>query len=194
VERVVVTLHRDAEAIRRHLAGRQRPSLLFREERPLLETGGGVKAALSLIDGRPFFVVDTDVMWLNGPRPALTRLREVWDDAAMDALVLVTPTVTARGKDGPGDFFLDPEGRLTERPVDGIAPYYFAGVQLLHPRLFDGAPGGPFPINDLWRKAEAAGRLWGVVHDGAWFHIGTPEGLREVEAELATKHLRWIEP
>jgi len=55
----------------------------------------------------------------------------------------------------------------------------------LHPRLFDGAPGGAFSLNRLYDRAEAAGRLWGIVHDGAWYHVGTPEQRQHAEAEIA---------
>ncbi len=53
----------------------------------------------------------------------------------------------------------------------------FTGIQILHPRLFAAAPAGRFPLVRLFDAAEAAGRLFGVVHDGDWFHVGTAQGL-----------------
>jgi MurNAc alpha-1-phosphate uridylyltransferase len=36
----------------------------------------------------------------------------------------------------------------------------------------------------LWSRAEAAGRLHGLVHDGQWFHVGTPQALADAEKAL----------
>ena len=116
--------------------------------------------------------------------PALTRLARAWNDDAMDALLLLHPAVSAIGYDGGGDYFADPLGRLRRRRGNELAPFIFAGVQILHPRLFAGAPDGPFSLNRLYDQAQEAGRLWGLRHDGLWFHVGTPQGLAETEAIL----------
>ena len=102
----------------------------------------------------------------------------------MDALLLLQRTVSGFGYDGPGDFFLDPLGRARRRTAKEVSPLLFAGVQILHPRLFADAPAGKFSLNLLYDKAEAAGRLWGIVHDGAWYHIGTADALSAAEALL----------
>lgn len=184
VEQVVVNLHHLGEQLRARLAGRQRPAVVFSEEEALLETGGGVAKALPLLGAAPFYVVNGDALWLDGVRPALRRLAELWDEARMDALLLLHPTVAALGFEGRGDFVMTAEGRLRRRLEREVAPFAYAGVQLLHPRLFEGAPPGAYSFNRLWDRAIEAERLWGLRHDGTWYHVGTPEALKLAEQEL----------
>ncbi len=180
IERVVVNLHYFRETLEAHLRQRTTPPLEFSPETDLLETGGGVKQALPRLGADAFFVANADVLWLDGRVSALQRLARAWDDGAMDALLLMQPAVSAIGYEGAGDYFIDAVGRLRRRR-QGVAPFIFAGVQILHPRLFKDAPDGPFSLNKLYDRAEEAGRLWGVRHDGLWFHVGTPQGLAETE-------------
>ena len=184
IERVVVNLHHFRPTLEAHLRQRTTPRLQFKPEAELLETGGGVKNALAELGPAPFFVLNADVLWLDGKRSTLGRLGAAWNDATMDALLLLQRSTTAFGYEGTGDYFCDPLGRLRRRRGNEIPPYIFAGIQILHPRLFAGAPSGAFSLNRLYDKAQEEGRLWGVVHDGRWFHVGTPEGLAETEAEL----------
>lgn len=184
VGRTVVNLHHKGALIEAALARRVAPEILFSPEPELLETGGGVAAALGLLGGTPFFVANSDALWLNGPEDALHRLAAAWDEGNMDGLLLLYPLARTGAYDGPGDFFLTQEGRLTRRGAAAVAPFLFTGVQILHPRLFEGAPGGAFSLNVLYDRALAEGRLYGLVHDGAWFHVGTPAGLAEAEDAL----------
>ncbi|MDX1575827.1 MAG: nucleotidyltransferase family protein, partial [Kiloniellales bacterium] len=117
-------------------------------------------------------------------QPALERLALAWNEDEMDALLLLQPVSDAYGYDGRGDFVMDPVGRLRRRPEREIAPFVFAGVQVLHPRLFDGAPEGAFSLNLLYDRAIERERLWGLRHDGRWFHVGTPEAIRGAEDAL----------
>lgn len=185
IGRAVVNLHHLGEKLERHLAGVETPEILLSWEREeLLETGGGVKAALGKIGDDPFYVVNGDVVWLDGFEPALHRLARTWDPERMDALLLLHPTITAFGYDGDGDFIMDPEGRLRRRSEREVAAFLFAGVQILHPRLFKGAPEGAFSLNRLYDRAIEEERLFGLRHDGEWFHVGTPESLRLAEELL----------
>jgi MurNAc alpha-1-phosphate uridylyltransferase len=183
VTRIVVNTHYKGAMIAAHLAGQ--PDIALLPEAELLETGGGVANALPLLGTAAFFVVNCDAVWLDGPTPALRRLREIWDGGAMDGLLLMQRMTALSSDAGQGDYFLDPLGRASRRTGHAVAPYLFAGIQILHPRLFDGAPGGAFSLNRLYDRAEAAGRLWGIVHDGAWYHVGTPEQRQHAEAEIA---------
>lgn len=187
VQTVVVNVHHLADMVERHLKARKGPEILISREESRLETGGGVLKALPLLGTGPFFVANSDALWLNGPGGALQRMIERWDDKEMDALLLLHPTVDAYGYDGPGDFLVDPLGRLTRRPEREVVPNLFAGVQILHPRVFKGLDAGVFSLNVVYDRAIADGRLFGIVHDGEWFHIGTPEGLAEAEAYLSVR-------
>ena len=183
VDRVVVNMHYRYEMIRDHLQGRDRIVLSYEEER--LETGGGVARALPELGADPFFVVNSDAVWHDGSRPALTRLAETWDGAQMDALLLLQPVGKAEGYEGAGDYHRGGDGTLRRRGEGEAAPFLFAGVQILHPRLFETAPDGAFSLNILYDKAQTAGRLFGLEHDAEWFHVGTPEDLARTEARLA---------
>ncbi len=185
VESAVVNTHYKGEMIAAHLKSRARPAITLSPEERLLETGGGVRKALPLLGTDPVFVVNADILWLDGPSPALRRLAHHWDPETMDALLLVMATTKAVGYEGRGDYHMDPLGRLARRAETEIAPFVFAGVQIVKPALFRDLPDGPVSTNRLWDRAQEAGRLHGLAHDGLWFHLGTPEALRESEALLA---------
>jgi Nucleoside-diphosphate-sugar pyrophosphorylase involved in lipopolysaccharide biosynthesis/translation initiation factor 2B, gamma/epsilon subunits (eIF-2Bgamma/eIF-2Bepsilon) len=182
VGHLVVNTHWLAGKVAAHLAGR--PDVTLSHEDELLETGGGVARALPHLGARPFYVVNSDIVWTDGATPALKRLADAWDDARMDGLLLLQRTATAVGYEGAGDFFLDPQGVPRRRRDREVAPLLFSGVQILSPRLFREAPGGKFSLNVLYDRALEDGRLYGIVHDGRWYHVGTPDALPRVEAAL----------
>jgi len=183
VELVVVNVHYKAEMIAARLAARDHPRIEISKEDELLETGGGVARALPLL-GECFFVVNGDVLWLDGKDHALARLAAAFDPARMDAVLLFQRTTNAVGYEGSGDYFLDSLGVPRRRGEREIAPFLFSGVQLLHRRLFDGVTERRFSLNLLYDRAERAGRLSAIVHDGEWYHIGTPDGLDATRARL----------
>lgn len=185
VAEIVVNTHHLAEVIESHLRARQQPRIAFSREPDILETGGGIRKALPLLGDLPFYVVNGKIVWLNGKVDALIRLAEAWDDGRMDGLLLLQPTVTAIGYNGPGDFHIDQIGRLRRRREWEVAPFVYAGIQILHPRLFQGAPDGAFSLNVLYDRAIESERLFGLRHDGEWFHVSTPQQLAEVEARIA---------
>jgi MurNAc alpha-1-phosphate uridylyltransferase len=63
------------------------------------------------------------------------------------------------------------------------------GVSILHPRILAGAPEGAFSLNVIYDRAEAAGRLFGAVHDGLWYHISTPADLDEANRRFTQGHV-----
>jgi MurNAc alpha-1-phosphate uridylyltransferase len=188
VERVVVNVHYKAERIEAALAGRTHPRIELSREMELLETGGGVARALPLL-GEAFFVVNSDVFWLDGRDHALARLAAAFDPERMDAVLLLQRTAAAIGYDGDGDYFLDPLGTPRRRGEREIAPFLFAGVQLLHRRAFASITATRFSLNLVYDRAAAAGRLHAILHDGEWYHIGTPDGLAATRARLAAHRI-----
>jgi len=195
VAHAVVNLHYLGRHIEAHLKNRTAPQITFSPEDPLLETGGGIENALAHLAPQPFFVCNSDGLWLDGEQNALTRLAHMWDDERMDGVLLLHDPARALGYDGDGDFCVENDGRLCRRRAASEVPaYVFTGVQLLHPRLFEGAPGGAYSLNILYDRALARGRLFGVVHDGEWFHVGTPAARDQTEQWLLTHDIKGPPP
>ena len=175
----MVNAHWKADQLEAHLAARsgRAPRTIFRREAALLETGGGVKAALHALGSAPFFVVNGDAFWLDGPRPALDRLAAAFDPAKVDGVLLVHRTFQVHADVGMGDFVVDKWGGLRRRGEREVVPYIYAGLQLITPALLAGTPEGAFSMNRAWDTAMAAGRLRAVVHDGLVVpsvHAGRP--------------------
>ncbi len=192
---VIVNTHDGAGRVARHIAQRPgEPRVTVSREPELLGTGGAVLPVLGTLGRGPFYLANADTLWLNGPVPALARLAERWDDAVMDAVLLMVPGPAAIGVSGRGDFAMDPLGQVHRLEPAKFAPYYYGGVALASPRLFLDPPPSPFPLAQLFDRAIEAERLYGIAHDGPWFQIGSPASLAEVVAELTADSLRWVDP
>jgi len=186
VTMAVVNAHYKSDMLKAHLAKRKDIEIRVSEENDeLLGTGGGILKALPNFENEPFFVLNSDSVWVEGMGQALERMKERWDPEEMDALLLMASMVTAIGFEGTGDFQMDAEGRLSRVPPRRISPFAYPGVQIVHPRIFDNAPGTSFSMNVLWDVAIEKERLYGVRLDGVWMHVGTPGAVREAEGLLA---------
>lgn len=185
VARAVVNVHYLADAMAAHLERRTAPAVSISDERDLLlETGGGMVQALPLLRSDPFFSLNSDNIWLDGPQDVFHHLSSAWDAERMDALLLLVPHARALNYRGKGDFHLDPLGRISRRRSGRIAPFIFSGIQLVSHRLLRDAPEGAFSTNVLWNRAIEEGRLYGVSHTGLWFEVGTPEMIAPTEEAL----------
>jgi N-acetyl-alpha-D-muramate 1-phosphate uridylyltransferase len=186
VERAVVNVHYLAETLERHLASRTAPRIVISDERGmLLGTGGGIANALPKLGDAPFFLVNSDTMWVDGIKPNFARLADAFDCAEMDALLLLAPSTGSIGYQGGGDYAMLPDGRLRRRTGGDMVPHVYAGASILSPALFAGAPAGEFPLTFLFDRAGERGRLFGLPLEGRWMHVGTPEAVAEAEAALA---------
>ncbi|MBO9712867.1 nucleotidyltransferase family protein [Sphingomonas sp.] len=188
VKRAVVNVHYLADAMEAHLRNRVKDIeiVISDERRQLMETGGGLVQARELIGDKPFLCVNSDNLWVDGPVDAIRQLAALWDDARMDVLQLVVPLARANNHGGKGDWRIDAHGRVTEHRKPGrLAPFVNTGVQILSPRVIEAWPEGPFSTMLFWQRAIAAGRMWGVVHQGLWFDVGTPMAIGATEASLS---------
>ena len=187
VERVVVNAHWQAARVDAHLRARTGgPETVLLAEDRLLDTGGTLARAVAHglgSDGAPFFVVNGDSAWFDGPAPVLARLARAFSPELDVVLMLVRATAIPT-EINRGDFMLDPFGRPRRPAPSEIAPFVYGGVQLVSPRFCDEGGAAPFSINPLWDRAIAAGRAAALVHDGLWFHLSTPRDLAEAEQAL----------
>lgn len=174
VRRIVVNLHYRGGQIRAHLAGR---NVLFSEERPeILDTGGGLRAALPLLGPGPVFTLNSDAIWV-GPNP-LVQLAGQWR-AGMGALLLLAPANHLHGHTGAGDFTLHPDGRISRG-----GPLTYLGAQIIDPTGLEQVPAAAFSLNHHWDRLIAAGRAHGTLYPGQWCDVGHPDGIALAEALL----------
>jgi MurNAc alpha-1-phosphate uridylyltransferase len=189
IRRFVVNVHYMADQMIAHLERlrAQRPDLDIRisdENDAILDTGGAIARALPHFEGQPFFVHNSDSLWVEGMGSALARMNARWNPETMDCLMLLAACATSIGYDGRGDFEMDAWGVLKRRAEMNLAPFVWTGLQIVHPRLFESAANGRFSINPLWDRAIDKGRLFGIRLDGVWIHVGTPQGLEDAESFL----------
>lgn len=188
IQKLVVNVHHLAAQIEDHLKDDIREGLVeISDERAgLLETGGGVKNALSKLGSDPFFVLNGDALWVDQAESNLLRLKSAWNPEQMDALLLLVPTPEALGYDGVGDFFAVPGGAqpIRFRNEAESAPFMFGGVQILTPEIYKDMPNGAFSNRLIYRKAARAGRLYGLPIIGHWMHVGTKGAIADAEARL----------
>lgn len=186
MERIVVNVHHFADMLEEHLRTRKMPQVVISDERDeVLETGGGVRKALPLLGNAPFITFNSDSIWIEGAEPNLKRLVAAWNPEAMDILMLVAPSSTSVGYEGPGDFNMDESGRLRRRKEGASAPFVYAGVAIVKPELVSGTPEGPFSANLFYDRAIAKDRLHGLRLEGQWLHVGEPRAIAEAEECLA---------
>jgi MurNAc alpha-1-phosphate uridylyltransferase len=189
VKHIVVNAHHLADQISRFL--QSYPNIVLSQEEELLDTGGAILAMQNkhLLPDAPFYVINGDAFWVDGPTDTLGRLAHAFSPESQDAMLLLARSAGAVAETGQGDFLWPRDGGLKRRQERDVAPYLYAGVQIVSPRLFDNAPPPPFSMNLLWDKAIGEDRLGAIVHDGVWFHLSTPDDLERADAVLDAREV-----
>lgn len=186
VKRLVVNVHYLAGQIEDYLGGLDGFEVVISDERgEVLETGGGLAKARALLGKDPVFVLNTDAFWSPDSAAPLLALAGAFDPAQEDERLLLADTGRALGFDGPGDFFMDAEGRLTRRGAAPSAPWAYAGVRIMKPQVYDGRPAERFSAVKVWEELIPQGRLRGLALDSFWLHVGDPQALKDAEMWVA---------
>jgi N-acetyl-alpha-D-muramate 1-phosphate uridylyltransferase len=177
VGRIVVNTHYRAEQMAAHLTGR---GIQISHEPMILETGGGLKAALPLLGNSPVAILNSDGIWTGGN--PLTQLAQAWDPDRMEALLLLLPLHRTLAHGVKGDFRVAADSRLSRG--QGGEDHVYIGAQILNPARVAATSDEVFSLNKSWNEMIAAGTAFGLVHDGAWCDVGHPEGIAEAERLL----------
>ncbi|HQT64397.1 MAG: hypothetical protein B7Z75_11445 [Acidocella sp. 20-57-95] len=189
VQKIVVNTHHLADQLNAFLRGI--PGVVAAHEAQLLDTGGAVANMIThkMLPDSPFYVVNGDSFWVDGPTSTLGRLAAAFNPGRQDAMLLLARAAGAVADTGQGDFLWPRDGGLRRRSERDVAPYLYAGVQIVSPALFKQTPSPPFSMNLLWDRAMASERLGAIVHDGVWFHLSTPDDLERADAVLAAREV-----
>ena len=183
VEETVVNVHYMADQIINHIenSSRDMKITISDETNDLLDSGGGIKKALPMLEGGPFYLLNADSFWIEGFVPNLQRMSETWNSEKMDFLLLLSSMSNAIGFGSKGDFTMAGNGRLKRRREGQVAPFAYAGGAIVNPAVFNSSPEGAFSLNRLFDQSLEKERLFGLRLDGLWLHVGTPEAIREAE-------------
>ena len=187
IRHLVVNACYKGEMIEAALKKREEIPIQLSRETEALETGGGVLNALPLLaptGANGFFVANADPLWVDKTTSVFTQLDSCWNPENTDILLALIPKSHAFGAVHGGDYFLEKGLPRRKTKEEKEAPYLFTGIQILHPRIFDGLSAGVFSLVKLYDLAQQAGRLRAIIYDGDWYHVGTPEALKETEERL----------
>jgi MurNAc alpha-1-phosphate uridylyltransferase len=189
VKTAVVNVHHFADRMEAHLAKRTSPNVLFSDERDgLMNSGGGLAKGLKLLPDGPVLVMNADLFWIGetpGKPTNLQRLAAVFDAETMDMALLCVRLENTTGHNGKKDFSLADDGRLTRYAEDMPNPVVYAGAIAMQASLLAEAPDDAFNLNIYFDRAIERGRLFGIVLEGHWLTVGTPEAIGEAEATIA---------
>ena len=181
----VVNVHHFPEQMEAHLRDYPRMEIIISDERAqLMNSGGGLAQGLKQLPPGATLVLNADLFWVGetpGEKTNLQRLADGFDPARMDMVLLCVPLERTTGHNGKKDFSLGPDGRLVRYTEGGDNPVVYAGALVLDSGLLDDAPAEAFNLNLYFDRAIAAWRLFGLMMDGEWITVGTPEALPAAE-------------
>lgn len=182
IKKTIINLYYLGDRIKEYFENYNKIDLVFSEENDLLDTGGGIKFALHNLSGKPFFIINGDAFWTNGSsKNTFKRLSDYWDQTNMDILILLQPVSKMSVTQGIGDYDLDESGRAI-RNHKKTGTHMFGGIRIAKTTIFDGIEDQSFSFLSLMDNAEKLGTLYGLEHDGEWYHISTPKDLDAVNA------------
>lgn len=186
VRKAVANVHYLPEQIVAHVAKRRTPEVMISDEsEALLDSAGGIVKALPDLGQRPFFVLNADTFWIDAGRANLDRLADAWRPGEMDILLMLADLQSATGHSGSTDFLIDADGRLARAKGDPSGLIY-AGAGIVDPAIFAGVEPSQHSLNVYFDRAIAAGRLYGLVMEGHWITVGTPDAIPLAEAAVTS--------
>lgn len=190
VERAVVNVHHHADQMEAHLRSYCGLEILISDERDaLLNNGGGLVKGLKLLSRDPVFVMNADLFWIGeklGHPTNLEKLAGFYDEQRMDMAMLCVELERTTGHNGKNDFAMAQDGRLARYRDVGRDGVVYAGAIAMNPSFLDDAPDDAFNVNIYFDKAIERGRLYGIMMDGHWLTVGTPEAIGEAEEAIRT--------
>jgi MurNAc alpha-1-phosphate uridylyltransferase len=164
--KTVVNAHYLADQVIQHFT--QHDVTVITEYPEVLETGGGLKAALPILGTETVITMNSDTLWV-GPNP-ITILADAWKGSEMDALLLCVPTTDAVGHKGNGDFSIDGNGQLAWN-----GNFTYTGVQIINASVVKGISENVFSLKRVWDMLIKRGRAFGCVYPAQIYDIGTKD-------------------
>ena len=157
-------------------------NITYSPETSALETAGGIRKALPLLNPSDYFlVINGDVFSPNLPIEKFLELASSFRNMPNQPLahLLMVPNPVQHPE---GDFYLK-DSQVLNEALDGAEKLTFSGIGLYHRDLFrDVEVDAPTKLAPLLRRAMADNRVSGEKYTGPWHDVGTPQRLQELNA------------
>ena len=157
-------------------------NITYSPETIALETAGGIRRALPLLNPSDYFlVINGDVFSPNLPIQQL--LDRASDLRSMPSRPLAHLLMVPNPVQHPeGDFYIQ-DSQVSNEPLDGAEKLTFSGIGLYHRDLFkDLELDVPIKLAPILREAMSKNRVSGEKYHGPWHDVGTPQRLQELNA------------
>ena len=157
-------------------------NITYSPETQALETAGGIRKALPLMNPSDYFlVINGDVFSPNLPIQAIleqvSHLRSMPNKPLAHLLMVPNPV-----QHPEGDFYLK-DSQVSATYLNDAEKLTFSGIGLYHQDLFkDLELNVPTKLAPLLREAMTENRVSGEKYAGPWHDVGTPQRLQELNA------------
>lgn len=169
ITKLVANTHYLPEKLGEHLTAQ---NVRVLHEPVILDTGGGLKAALPAIGENPVVTMNPDAFWV-GPNP-VSQLIGAWKSDMQACLLL------AKAPPGQAADF-----DLTRGEIRRNGGYRYTGLQIINTSRLNEITDENFSLNLYWDLLAERSPIHGVVYDGNWLDIGTAEKLELARNGLA---------
>lgn len=162
----------------------------YSPEETALETAGGIRKALALLNPEPYFlVINGDVFCPGFPITAFTsRFQAQLSNG--NKLLAYLALVPNPPQHPDGDFYLH-GGQVSDKPMGADfeeRKLTFSGIGIYHQSLFaDLKLGEAVKLAPLLRSAMAKNQVFGEKYAGPWHDVGTPQRLYELNQSYDPK-------
>ena len=145
-------------------------NIILSYEPTLLNTGGGIKNALSSLGDNNFIVTNSDILWKENNSEDVLKFINNYQEIETCKLLLANVNKFEGLKKSVGDFSC--KDNLVTRWKKNDPYFYYTGLQIINPNVFKLVEEISFSLNQLWDLLIAKDNLQGEISSSKIAHIG----------------------
>ena len=178
VQEIVINVHYKSDQIKEFVRSLNNSKIKISDESSeILDTGGGVKKAMGLINGTESIVINSDVLWNEEQASSLKEMDSMFDQNSCDSLLCLSLLKNTKGYKGEGDFVFLSNNKIRRYQNNDQSPFVYCGAQIISIDSFIDFEEDVFSINKIWNRSIFNDRLMGFKNNNDVFHIGSVETL-----------------
>ena len=173
IEEIIINVHYLADQIIDY-TGKNNFNLdikIIKEEKEILNTGGGILNAIEFFSNDPFLVINPDTIWNSNYIKELKLMENDFISKKQKCTMLVVNKEKSFDKGFKGDFNL--ENNLINKKNKNDLKYIYTGLQIIRPEVFSNLNEKVFSINQIWDRLISQNELNAIESNIRFFHVST---------------------